>query len=90
MVRNPSGCANDLAGKYPEHWMNAESLEDPFALEMLKSHDFEMRDKTLNGMLYHQRRILSDGELIFWSTPIKPNPRQLKLLSGEACASSLI
>ena len=39
--------------------------EDTIALKMLNSQEFEIDDKTRNGMLYHQRRILSDGEVIF-------------------------
>ncbi len=60
-----SSTVHDLAAKFSKQWINAEKLEEPIALKMLKSDEFEMKDKTQNGMLYHQRRILSDGELIF-------------------------
>lgn len=32
---------------------------------MLNHDEFEMNDQTQNGMLYHQRRVLDDGQLIF-------------------------
>uniref|UniRef100_UPI00321754D8 glycosyl hydrolase n=1 Tax=uncultured Draconibacterium sp. TaxID=1573823 RepID=UPI00321754D8 len=54
-----------LAGAYPEQWTVAEELNDPAILGLLKSNDFGMNDLSQNGMLYHQRRILDDGELLF-------------------------
>ncbi len=54
-----------LAAKYPEQWMVADNLNDPIALRTLSSDEFTMHDQTGNGMLYHQRRILDDGQLLF-------------------------
>jgi len=60
-----SSSVDKLAAKFPEHWIILDSLEDPVALNMLGSDDFEMEDLSQNGMLYHQRRILDDGQLLF-------------------------
>ena len=60
-----STAVNDLAEKYPKQWVVAEKLESSSALNMLMHSDFAMNDQTRNGMLYHQRRILDDGQLIF-------------------------
>ncbi len=43
----------------------AENLNDPVAANLLISDAFEMKDKTQNGMLYHQRRNLDDGQILF-------------------------
>jgi hypothetical protein len=56
----------ELAAKHPENWMVSESLKNPSALEMLGREEFTMNDQTQNGMLYHQRRILDDGQLLFF------------------------
>ena len=56
---------HSLADRFPENWIDVERLEDPVALEMLRNDRFEMIDKSRNGMLYHQRRILDNGQLLF-------------------------
>jgi hypothetical protein len=56
----------ELAAKHTENWIFAESLKNPSALEMLGRDEFAMNDQTKNGMLYHQRRILDDGQLLFF------------------------
>ncbi len=60
-----SSKVNELAAKYPEQWIVAETLNDPTALKLLQHDDFVMNDQSKNGMLYHQRRILDDGQLLF-------------------------
>ncbi|MEI8114710.1 MAG: glycosyl hydrolase, partial [Bacteroidia bacterium] len=60
-----SAKVNELAAKYPEQWTVAEKLIDPAALKLLTRDEFTMNDKTGNGMLYHQRRILDDGQILF-------------------------
>lgn len=60
-----SSRVKELVNKFPKQWINAENLEDSRALKMLHNEEFEMIDNTQNGMLYHQRRVLADGELIF-------------------------
>jgi hypothetical protein len=68
-----SSKVNELAAKYPEQWTVAENLNDPTALKLLSRDEFAMYDHTLNGMLYHQRRMLDDAQLLFVvnSHPIK-------------------
>lgn len=56
---------NELAAKYPETWIVAENLNDQAALQLLTRDEFSMEDQTKNGMLYHQRRILDDGQILF-------------------------
>jgi len=60
-----SSRASDLAATYPNQWIFSDELEDPITLDMLVNDAFEMKDLTRNGMLYHQRRILDDGQLLF-------------------------
>jgi hypothetical protein len=60
-----SSKAEELAARFPNNWTDVEKLEDPIALKMLHNDQFEMIDKTGNGMLYHQRRVLEDGQLLF-------------------------
>ncbi len=55
----------ELIARFPENWIDAEQLDDPVALKLLQNDQFEMIDKTGNGMLYHQRRILDDGQVLF-------------------------
>ena len=63
------GCScnlsNELAIKFLDQWVFADSLDDPGSLDMLKNDLFEMKDISQNGMLYHQRRELDDGQLLF-------------------------
>jgi len=60
-----SSAATELAEKFPEKWIFASDIEDPQGLDLLKNNDFEINDITRNGMFYHQRKILSDGQLLF-------------------------
>ncbi len=60
-----SSKAQELAARFPDNWTDVEKLEDPDALDMLRNDRFEMNDMTRNGMLYHQRRMLEDGQLLF-------------------------
>ncbi|HAQ18500.1 MAG TPA: hypothetical protein DCR40_04600 [Prolixibacteraceae bacterium] len=54
-----------LAAKYPEQWTVAQYPTDVAALKLLIRDEFRMDDHTQNGMTYHQRRILDDGQLLF-------------------------
>jgi hypothetical protein len=55
----------ELAAKYPENWIVTENLNDAATLKLFSRDEFTMNDQTQNGMLYHQRRILDDGQLLF-------------------------
>jgi hypothetical protein len=70
--RNISRCdgiesskVKELAAKYPTQWMLADNLNDDTALKLLSRDAFAMNDQTHNGMLYHQRRMLDDGQVLF-------------------------
>ncbi|MFA5329494.1 MAG: glycosyl hydrolase [Prolixibacteraceae bacterium] len=60
-----SGKVNELAAKFASQWTVAENLNDPAVLKLLNRDEFAMNDETQNGMLYHQRRVLDDGQLLF-------------------------
>jgi hypothetical protein len=61
----PSGVVNELISKSGEQWIVAENLTDAAALSLLQHDEFAMNDQTHNGMLYHQRRVLDDGQVLF-------------------------
>lgn len=60
-----SAAVNELAGKSGENWVIAENLTDSKALNLLTREEFAMTDLTKNGMTYHQRRMLDDGQVLF-------------------------
>ena len=60
-----SSKVTELASKYPGTWIVADNLNDQAALQLLVRDEFSMEDQTKNGMLYHQRRILDDGQILF-------------------------
>ncbi len=68
-----SSKVTELADKYPNQWIVAENLNEPTTLKLLTSDEFNLNDQTRNGMLYHQRRVFTDGQLIFLvnSHPVK-------------------
>lgn len=61
------GAASDrparLASQYAEGWLRADSLEDAEVRRRLLPAEFEQFD----GELFHQRRTLRDGELLFFA-----------------------
>lgn len=61
----PSTKLADLVAKHPANWIFAESLNDAKAMNLLRRAEFSMNDQSKNGMLYHQRRELNDGQIIF-------------------------
>ncbi|MGV8138086.1 MAG: glycosyl hydrolase [Mangrovibacterium sp.] len=54
-----------LTSRYPKQWITATELNAPAVEELVFHNEFKFDDKTKNGMLYHQRRILDDGQLLF-------------------------
>jgi hypothetical protein len=56
---------NELAGKYRKQWTTLDKPGDPSALAHLENKEFSIDDISRNGMLYHQRRILKDGQVLF-------------------------
>jgi hypothetical protein len=64
----------DLAAKYATQWVVAGSPDDAAAKGLLLARDFSV----VAGKLYHQRRRLTDGELLFFvnsslDTPARAN-----------------
>jgi len=60
-----SPAVNEMAAKFPKQWAVADNLGDAAVLARLTRDEFSMDDKTRNGMLYHQRRIIDDGQILF-------------------------
>lgn len=73
-----SSKVTELAAKYKEQWTITENLTDDAALKLLNHNDFAMVDQATSGMLYHQRRILADGQILF-----VVNSHQKKKTSSE-------
>ncbi|MCX6224813.1 MAG: glycosyl hydrolase [Bacteroidia bacterium] len=61
----PSPLMAELIAKSGEKWIVAEDLDDVKVLHLLANDDFAINDLTRNGMLYHQRRVLDDGQVLF-------------------------
>jgi len=62
---DPSPEMNELAWMFSSQWILADNLMDPSAVKLLSGDDLILEDLTANGMLYHQRRVLDDGQLLF-------------------------
>ncbi len=73
-----SSKVTELATKYAAQWTVTDKLTDEAALKLLKHSDFTMVDKATSGMLYHQRRVLGDGQILF-----VVNSHQTKKTSSE-------
>ena len=61
----PSPLMDELMAGSGGRWIVADSLDDARIARMLMRDEFAMDDHSRNGMLYHQRRVLDDGELLF-------------------------
>jgi len=53
-----------LQQRHPEHWISVNSLHDLAIEERLYTNDFSINELSAEGELYHQRRILEDGQLL--------------------------
>jgi hypothetical protein len=54
--------------KNSENWQQINSLEQPDVLSALAEEDFIVENPAaINGKVYHMRRQLEDGQLVFWS-----------------------
>ncbi len=57
----------ELMTAFPKQWTYAKSTEDETSKAAFTDPDFEITESLpLQGELYHQRRILRDGELLFF------------------------
>jgi hypothetical protein len=55
-----------LQRDYPEQWIVVESLNESQCRSWLFKDEFSITEKNKTGELYHQRRILQDGQLLFF------------------------
>jgi len=82
--------------KYSSQWINAKSLSEKKIFDMLDSNDIQFtKPEKIKGKLFHHRRIMNDGEVIFlvntssdeWSEGsfliTGKSIKELDLLSGE-------
>ena len=58
-------CAR-LQQDYPEQWIVAENMDDTQCRSLLFTKDFSVDEEDDTGELYFQRRILQDGQLLFF------------------------
>jgi hypothetical protein len=63
---NPNQALKDLAAKYPVNWIKGDDIQSDHIRQYLTNPDVSIKqtDKT-KGQLFHQRRILDDGQLLF-------------------------
>jgi len=63
---SPNKALSGLAEKYPVNWIKARDVQSEHISSYLNNPEISIRqvDK-LKGQLFHQRRILADGELLF-------------------------
>lgn len=90
-----STLVTELANQYPEQWTIAEELNDTVVSSLLTQGDFTIKEVQKSNEFFHQRRILNDGQLLFFvntSETIKSTATisakgkslvKLDLLSGE-------
>jgi len=61
-----SNAVNILRNSFPEQWTLANGVEDKIVKQLLSNNDCEIQESTpVSGELYHQRRVMDDGQLIF-------------------------
>jgi hypothetical protein len=53
-----------LQQSYPDHWITVNNLHDLAVETRLYPNDFSVNELSAEGELYHQRRILEDGQLL--------------------------
>jgi len=67
MDGNTSNLNKELMTAFSKQWIFASSPEDDAAKNALRDPDFDITESLpKTGELYHQRRILKDGELLFF------------------------
>lgn len=87
-----SAVVNELSGKSGDNWTVAENLTDANALALFIGEEFAMTDLTKNGMTYHQRRMLDDGQVLFVvnSHPTKKASAELTLNGKSVSVLDLV
>jgi len=62
----PDTSLKTLAKKYPVTWIDASNLNSDSAISFFSNPDFVLKQTdTTKGQIFHQRRILEDGQLLF-------------------------
>jgi hypothetical protein len=56
--------ARQLQQTYPDQWIRADNLHDLAVEARIYPDDFSVNELSAEGELYHQRRILEDGQLL--------------------------
>ena len=56
---------SELQEKYSKQWMVVNFLDDKLVADLLTQVNFSISNISDNKQLYHQRRILNDGQLLF-------------------------
>ncbi len=62
---NNSDLGKELRNKYPERWTYVEDIDNPVVSTLLSQNDFSIVEHQKTNEFFHQRRILSDGQLLF-------------------------
>lgn len=62
---NNTDLVKELMDKYPKQWTFAKNIEDPAVSSLLSQTDFSITKYQKSNEFFHQRRILSDGQLVF-------------------------
>lgn len=59
---------DELISKHEKGWKQADAVTDPEALDLLSSENFSVdQPQNIRGKVFHQRRQVEDGQIIFWS-----------------------
>ncbi|MFH0761721.1 MAG: glycosyl hydrolase [Bacteroidota bacterium] len=62
----PNASCKELAEKYPVTWIEENNLYSDHVISFFANPDFVLIQKdTTKGQVFHQRRMLEDGELLF-------------------------
>nr|WP_319509562.1 glycosyl hydrolase [uncultured Draconibacterium sp.] len=71
--------AKNLENKHPDLWLSARNMDEPLAGELLAKEDFSIQEEKNGGELFHQRRILNDGQLLFFVNSDRQNKSNAKV-----------
>ncbi len=62
---NKSDLIEKLKNEYPKQWTFARSLDEPAVSNLLSQENFRITESRKSNEFFHQRRMLSDGQLLF-------------------------
>ena len=85
---NPSVKIDSLMEEYPGQCLQVEGIDDPFFEQAIDIRDFTITEEDpSSGELYHQRRILEDGQLLIM---VNSSTDQAALASVEGRGKSVL